>query len=78
VFMSSLAIDAGVPDKLGLRKNVLPIKSVRGLRKKDMVRNDALPHVEVDPRTFEVRADGELLIAEPAATVAFSRKYMLR
>jgi urease subunit alpha len=57
---------------------VLPIKSVRGLRKKDMVRNDALPHVEVDPRTFEVRADGELLIAEPAATVAFSRKYMLR
>jgi urease subunit alpha len=78
VFMSSLAIDAGVPDRLGLRKNVLPIKSVRGLRKKDMVRNDALPDVDVDPRTFEVRADGELLIAEPAATVAFSRKYMLR
>src|ERR1700736_3602188 len=78
VFMSSLAIDAGVPDKLGLRKNVLPIKSVRGLRKKDMVHNDGLPNVEVDPRTFEVRADGELLTAEPAATVAFSRKYMLR
>jgi urease subunit alpha len=67
-----------VPDKLGLRKNVLPIRSVRALRKKDMVRNDALPHVEVDPRTFEVRADGELLTAEPAATVPFSRKYMLR
>lgn len=78
VFMSTLAIDAGVPDKLGLRKNVLPIASVRGLRKHDMVRNDSLPHVEVDPRTFEVRADGELLTAEPAATVAFSRKYMLR
>jgi urease subunit alpha len=78
VFMSSLAIDAGVPDKLGLRKNVLPIKSVRALRKKDMVRNDALPHVEVDPRTFDVHADGKLLTAEPAATVAFSRKYMLR
>src|SRR5258705_385873 len=73
VFMSSLGVDAGVPETLGLRKNVLPIKSVRGLRKKDMARNDALPHVEVDPRTFAVRADGELLTAEPAATVAFSR-----
>ncbi|KWX19497.1 urease subunit alpha [Mycolicibacterium wolinskyi] len=78
VFMSSLAVDAGVPERLGLRKNVLPIKSVRGLRKKDMVRNDALPHVEVDPRTFEVRADGQLLITEPAVNLPFSRKYMLR
>ncbi len=78
VFMSSLAIDAGVPAKLGLRKNVLPITSVRGLRKKDMIRNDALPHVEVDPRTFDVRADGVLLTAEPATVVPFSRKYMLR
>lgn len=78
VFMSSLAMDAGIPAKLGLRKNVLPIKSVRGLRKLDMVRNDALPHVEVDPRTFDVRADGVLLTAEPAAVLPFSRKYMLR
>jgi urease subunit alpha len=76
--MSSLAVDAGVPQRLGLRKNVLAIKSVRGLRKKDMVRNSALPHVEVDPRTFDVRADGALLTAEPAVTVPFSRKYMLR
>ncbi|MCP2627122.1 urease subunit alpha [Mycolicibacterium smegmatis] len=78
VFMSSLAIDAGVPERLGLRKHVLPIKSVRSLRKKDMVRNDALPHVEVDPRTFDVRADGVLLTAEPAVSVPFSRKYLLR
>jgi urease subunit alpha len=78
VFMSALAVDAGVPQRLGLRKNVLAIKSVRGLRKKDMVRNGALPHVEVDPRTFDVRADGELLSAEPPASVPFSRKFMLR
>lgn len=78
VFMSSLAVDAGVPQQLGLRKTVLPIASVRGLRKGDMVRNAALPHVEVDPRTFDVRADGRLLTAEPAATVPFSRKYLLR
>ncbi|MGV9797534.1 urease subunit alpha [Mycobacterium sp. NPDC003449] len=78
VFMSRLALDAGVPQRLGLRKNVLPIKSVRGLRKKEMVRNDAVPHVEVDARTFDVRADGVLLTAEPAATLSFSRKYLLR
>lgn len=78
VFMSSLAVDAGVPEQLELRKNVLPIRSVRGLRKKDMVRNSALPHVEVDPRTFDVRADGQLLTAEPALTLPFSRKYLLR
>lgn len=78
VFMSSLAVDAGVPQRLGLRKTVLPIKSVRSLRKSDMVRNSALPHVEVDPRTFDVRADGELLTAEPATTLPFSRKYLLR
>jgi urease subunit alpha len=43
-----------------------------------MVRNRALPHVEVDPRTFDVRADGELLTAEPPATLPFSRKFMMR
>lgn len=78
VFMSSLAVEAGVPESLGLRKRVLPIASVRGLRKSDMVRNAALPNVEVDPRTFDVRADGVLLTAEPAVSVPFSRKYLLR
>ncbi|TQR87280.1 urease subunit alpha [Mycobacterium hodleri] len=78
VFMSSLAVEAGVPESLGLRKRVLPIASVRGLRKSDMVRNAALPHVEVDSRTFDVRADGVLLTAEPAVSVPFSRKYLLR
>ncbi|MET0451443.1 MAG: urease subunit alpha [Mycobacterium sp.] len=78
VFMSSLAVDAGVPERLGLRKTVLPITSVRNLRKSDMVRNAALPVVEVDSRTFDVRADGVLLTAEPAVTVPFSRKYLLR
>lgn len=78
VFMSALAVDAGVPERLGLRKNVLPITSVRALRKTDMVRNSALPHVEVDPRTFDVYADGALLTADAPVSVPFSRKYMLR
>ena len=47
-------------------RRMVPIKNVRGLRKTDMVRNAAMPHVEVDPQTFEVRADGKLLMCEPA------------
>ncbi|OZE96276.1 urease subunit alpha [Rhodococcoides fascians] len=78
VFMSALATDAGLPDALGLRKNVLTIDSVRALRKSDMIRNSALPHIDVDPRTFDVRADGRLLTGIPPRTVSFARRYMLR
>jgi urease subunit alpha len=77
-FMSKLAIDAGVADRLRLGKTTLPIKSVRQLRKKHMIRNDALPWIEVDPQTFEVRADGKLLTCEPATKVPLMRRYMLR
>jgi len=56
----------------------VPIRSVRALSKADMVRNDALPRIEVDAATFEVRADGRLLMCEPAAVVPLNRKYMLR
>jgi urease subunit alpha len=77
-FMSKLAIDAGVSDRLGLSKTTLPIKSVRHLRKKHMLRNDALPWIEVDPQTFEVRADGKLLMCEPTKKVPLMRRYMLR
>jgi urease subunit alpha len=76
--MSSLAVDDGVAERLGLRKRVVRIDSVRALRKSDMVRNDALPHVEVDPRTYEVRADGVLLDAPPARRVPLNRRYLLR
>lgn len=77
-FFSKLAMDAGIREKLGLSKRALQIKSVRQLTKKDMILNDALPHVEIDPQTFDVRADGVLLTAPPAATVPLARRYMLR
>ena len=77
-FMSKLAIDAGVADRLNLVKQTLPIKSVRALRKKHMLRNDALPFIEVDPQTYEVRADGRLLMCEPVKKVPLMRRYMLR
>ena len=77
-FFSKLAIDADVPRRLGLRKQAIQVKNTRSLGKADMLRNSALPHIEVDPQTFEVRADGRLLTCPPAAVVPLSRKYMLR
>ncbi|WP_118132936.1 urease subunit alpha [Oceanicella sp. SM1341] len=76
-FVSRLAMD-GVAGRLGVAKPFVPIASVRSLRKSDMVRNAALPAIEVDPRTFEVRADGRLLTCEPAAEVPLARRYFLR
>ncbi len=77
-FASHLAIENDIERKLGVAKKILPMRSVRKLSKRDMVRNDAMPHIEVDPQTFEVRADGRLLMCEPAASVPLNRRYLLR
>ena len=77
-FASRLAVEAGVADRLGLQKDILPITSVRKLGKEDMVRNDACPDIQVDPRTFEVRADGQLLMHEPVTKVPLARSHFLR
>jgi urease subunit alpha len=76
-FVSKLALEAGIPEKLKLQKMVLPIESVRGIGKKDMLLNDALPTIEVDPETYEVRADGELLTCEPASVLPMAQRYFL-
>jgi urease subunit alpha len=78
VFVSQLAIDAGHVGSLGLGKTILPISSTRHLGKADMVRNDALPQVEVDPRTYDVRVNGVLLPYTAAERVPLSRRYLLR
>ncbi|MDU6748759.1 MAG: aldehyde dehydrogenase family protein [Bradyrhizobium sp.] len=77
-FMSKLAVDADIRGRLGLGRATVQIKNVRRLRKTDMIRNAAMPHVEVDPQTFEVRADGKLLMCPPATTVPLARRFMLR
>lgn len=77
-FVSKLAIEAGRAEKLGVQKPFLPIANTNGLGKKDMLHNDALPNIEVDSETFEVRADGRLLAGPPAAQVPLNRAYMLR
>jgi urease subunit alpha len=76
-FVSQAALAAEVPAKLGLAKRVSAVKGTRGVRKKDMVLNDALPVIEVDPQTYEVRADGQLLTCEPAETLPLAQRYFL-
>ncbi len=63
---------------MDVKKKFLPIKSVRTLRKTDMVRNNATPSIEVDSNTFEVRADGRLLNSPPAKRVPLNRSYFVR
>ncbi|MGD0839838.1 MAG: urease subunit alpha [Candidatus Acidiferrales bacterium] len=76
-FVSKAALDGGVPAKLGLKKRISAVRRCRGLSKRDMIRNDALPRIEVDPETYQVRADGELLTCEPARVLPMAQRYFL-
>jgi urease subunit alpha len=76
-FVSAAALAAGVPRRLGLGKTAVAVRRCRALGKRDMVLNDALPRLEVDPETYEVRADGELLRCEPASVLPMAQRYFL-
>ncbi len=76
-FLSAAAIEAGVPERLGLKSRVLPVRGCRSADKSSMRLNDYLPEIEVDPQTYEVRADGELLSCEPATELPLAQKYFL-
>jgi urease subunit alpha len=76
-FVSQAAFDDGIAEHLGLTKTVLPIRATRGLRKSDMIHNGATPVMQVDPETYEVRADGELLACEPATSLPLAQRYFL-
>jgi urease subunit alpha len=76
-FLSKAALEAGVPDRLRLAKRVVAVRGTRKLRKQDLIHNGALPVMEVDPQTYEVRADGELLTCEPAAVLPLAQRYFL-
>ena len=76
-FVSQAAFDAGIAQQLGLAKTTIPIRATRGLRKRDMIHNGATPHMEVDPETYEVRADGRLLVCEAATVLPLAQRYFL-
>ncbi|MGM0672782.1 MAG: urease subunit alpha [Pseudomonadota bacterium] len=76
-FMSAAALASGVAGCLGLSHRPVVVRGCRSVRKQHMVLNDWMPNIEVDPETYEVRADGELLTCEPAAEVAMGQRYFL-
>ncbi|CAN7221502.1 urease subunit alpha [Mesorhizobium amorphae] len=77
-FVSKAACESGLQGRLGVDKAMVAVENTRGgIGKHSMVLNDATPHVEVDPETYEVRADGELLTCEPATVLPMAQRYFL-
>lgn len=76
-FVSQAAHDDGIAGSLGLAKSTLPVQNTRTIGKSDMVLNDAKPQIEVDPETYEVRANGQLLTCEPASVLPMAQRYFM-
>ena len=76
-FISQAAMDAGVPEQLGLKKRIAVVKGCRSVQKTDLIHNGYLPDIEVDPQTYQVKADGELLWCEPADVLPMAQRYFL-
>jgi urease subunit alpha len=76
-FISQAALDAGIPAQIGLKKTAVAVSNTRNLSKADLKLNEATPNIEVNPETYEVRADGELLICEPASELPMTQRYFL-
>ena len=77
MFVSRAALEADVGRKLGLHRPLVPVSGTRKLKKSDLPLNGYLPTIEVDPETYEVRADGELLTCEPATSLPMAQRYFL-
>jgi urease alpha subunit len=76
-FVSQAAFTAGLPQALGLKKIVKPVRNCRGIGKKDMLHNSATPNIEVDPETYTVRVDGQPVTCEPASILPLAQRYFL-
>jgi len=76
-FVSQAALDDKIGERLRLAKQLVAVKGTRGVRKKDMIHNALTPKIEVDPQTYQVRVDGELITCEPAETLPMTQRYFL-
>jgi urease subunit alpha len=76
-FVSNAGLKAGIGERFGLQKPLSVARNIRGVRKQHMVHNAYLPHMEVDPQTYAVRADGQLLVCEPATELPMTQRYFL-
>jgi urease subunit alpha len=76
-FVSQAALSAGLPQRIGLRKMIAAVRNCRRIGKKDMIHNSATPKIDVDPETYEVHVDGELISCEPARVLPLAQRYFL-
>ncbi len=76
-FVSKLSLEKDTFKNSGINKTLIPVKNVRNISKKDMVLNDYCPKIEVNPETYEVKVDGELITCEPAETLPLAQRYFL-
>jgi urease subunit alpha len=76
-FVAPTALDAGLADRLDVRRRLLPVADVRSRGKADLPHNDAMPDIRVDPQTFAVRIDGDLVESQPAAELPMAQRYFL-
>ncbi len=76
-FVSQAALDNDVIQRVGMKKRAVAVRGTRGVKKKDLIHNGALPKIEVDSQTYEVRADGQLLTCEPASVLPLAQRYFL-
>jgi urease subunit alpha len=76
-FVSQAGLESDPARRLGLSRPLIPVRGIRGIGKKDMSHNDLTPKIEVDPETYEVRADGQLLTCEPAVVLPLAQRYFL-
>jgi urease subunit alpha len=76
-FVSQAAASAGIAERYGLKKRLVPVHGIRSLRKTDMIHNSYQPKITVDPETYQVVADGELLTCEPAKVLPMAQRYFL-
>ena len=76
-FVSQAALDLGIGQQLNLRTPTVAVRRTRAIGKADMIHNDAMPDIRVDPETYEVRADGELLVTAPSRELPLARRYFL-
>ncbi|WP_272575789.1 urease subunit alpha [Providencia sp. PROV273] len=77
IFMSKAGIEAGVPEKLGLQSKIGRVEGCRNISKTSMVHNSYVPHIELDPQTYIVKADGIPLVCEPATELPMAQRYFL-
>jgi urease subunit alpha len=76
-FVSQMSADAGIAERYGLTKRIVPVKNCRNISKADMIHNAWRPAISVDPETYQVIADGQLLTCEPATVLPMAQRYFL-